>query len=90
MAPTINIKNMTLAIPDATSEIPPKPKIPAIIAITIQAINTFSIIFKFQNQNNKLWVRNEFNKFLMGDPCNLSSCPRRNNFKFVVDIIISL
>ena len=47
MAPTINIKNMILAIPAAASEMPPKPKIPAIIAITIQAINTLSIIVIF-------------------------------------------
>lgn len=47
MAPTINIKNMTLAMPAAASEIPPKPKIPAIIAITIQAMNTLSIIIRF-------------------------------------------
>lgn len=39
--------NITLAIPAAASEIPPNPKIPATIAITIQIKNHFSIIISF-------------------------------------------
>lgn len=42
-APIIKIKKMIFAIPAAASAMPPKPKIPAIIAITIQTINHFSI-----------------------------------------------
>lgn len=41
------MKNMTLAMVAAASEIPPKPKIPATIAITIQITNHFSIIDSF-------------------------------------------
>ena len=48
MAPIINIKKITLAIPAAASEIPPNPKIPATIAITIQTINHLNIIIVFR------------------------------------------
>lgn len=41
------MKNIIFAIPAAASEIPPKPKIPATIAITIQIINHFIIIISF-------------------------------------------
>ena len=47
MAPIMNIKNMIFAIPAAASDMPPNPKIPAIIAITIHATNNFPIIIKF-------------------------------------------
>lgn len=42
----MKIKNMTLAIPAAASEIPPNPKIPAIIAMMIQAINILNIMVR--------------------------------------------
>ena len=46
IAPTIKIKKMILAMPAAAAEIPPKPNIPAIIAMTTQIMNHLSIIIK--------------------------------------------
>ena len=47
MAITIKMKNITLAMPAAADEMPPNPKIPAIIAITIQIKNNLNIITVF-------------------------------------------
>ena len=49
MAITIKMKKITLAIPAAAAEMPPNPKIPAIIAMTIQIKNTLNIIAVFKN-----------------------------------------
>jgi len=48
MAPIIKITNITLAIPAAASEIPPKPKMAATMAIIIQMTNHFNIIYDFR------------------------------------------
>lgn len=68
IAPTMNIKNKILAIPAAASDMPPKPKIPATIAITIQTINTLSIIIII-NQDYNLKFRTQIvtldNNFLL-------------------------
>lgn len=41
------MKKITFAMVAAASEIPPKPKIPATIAITIQMTNHFNMIDRF-------------------------------------------
>lgn len=41
------MKNIILAIPAAASEIPPKPKIPAIMAIITQIIKSLNIAILF-------------------------------------------
>lgn len=51
MAITIKMKKITLAIPAAAAEMPPNPKIPAIIAMTIQIKNTLNIIAVFKKLN---------------------------------------
>lgn len=53
------MKNMTFAIPAAASDMPPKPRIPATIAITIQTINHFSITesFRIVTTNYDLEIR---------------------------------
>lgn len=47
IAAIIKITNIIFAIPAATSEIPPKPKIAATMAIIIQTINHFNMMSKF-------------------------------------------